>query len=56
MSIDDLIKKTDVYKIKHAIRKVVELHSPEGRVEQQCKHCKRQYPCPTINSIEKELL
>jgi hypothetical protein len=39
-----------------AVRAVVELHSPEGKPDQQCKHCKKIYPCPTIQAIEKELV
>ena len=40
-----------------ALRAVVELHTrildPVGRPE--CLSCRRHYPCPTIQAIEKEL-
>lgn len=38
-----------------ALRAVVELHSPEGQPTQQCRCCKKMYPCPTIIEIKKEL-
>ena len=34
---------------------VINLHSPEGRGEQQCAHDKRAWPCETIQAIEKEV-
>ena len=43
--------------IVNALYKVVELHirvlDPVGRPE--CLSCRRHYPCPTIQAIEKEL-
>ena len=40
-----------------ALRAVVELHTrildPVGRPE--CLSCRRHYPCPTIQAIEKRL-
>jgi len=41
-----------------AIRAVVELHKPfeidrEGNYN--CQECEWEYPCPTIQAIEKEL-
>jgi hypothetical protein len=43
----------------HALRAVVELHKPfeidrEGNYN--CQECEWQYPCLTIQAIEKELL
>ena len=40
-----------------ALRAVVGLHKPEGiNAPPQCAHDRREYPCPTIQAIEKELL
>lgn len=44
-----------VDEIASALIKIIELHSPEGNSTQQCKHCKRFYPCPTIEIANKEL-
>ena len=41
--------------ILKALRSVVNLHSPEGKPDQQCRNCKRFYPCHTIQAIIKEL-
>ena len=38
-----------------ALRAVVNLHSPDGKPESQCRNCKRFYPCHTIQAIIKEL-
>ena len=40
-----------------ALRAVVELHKPDTRFDLTCKKCgiQSQYPCPTIQAIEKEL-
>ena len=38
-----------------ALRTVINLHSPEGKPDQQCRNCKRFYPCHTIQAIIKEL-
>ena len=38
-----------------ALLTVVNLHSPEGKPDQQCRNCKRFYPCHTIQAIIKEL-
>ena len=44
--------------IVNALYKVVELHirvlDPVGRPD--CLSCRRHYPCPTIQAIEKELI
>ena len=51
----------------HALRAVVKLHKPERGVIESwfkwlngtkiigCRLCEELYPCPTIQSIEKEL-
>ena len=54
-NISNLISAAGCFKLDEALRAVAELHTPEGRVEQQCKHDKKMYPCPTIKTIEKEL-
>ncbi len=48
------------FKLLKALRAVVELHKPDG--QGYCVECERggptggtQYPCPTIQAIEKEL-
>lgn len=40
-----------------ALRAVVELHKPDTRFDLTCKNCgiQSQYPCFTIQAIEKEL-
>ena len=40
-----------------ALRAVVELHKPDTRLDLTCKNCgiQSQYPCPTIQEIEKKL-
>jgi hypothetical protein len=65
MTHDDLSKKIegiwhDSFKAPgyKALRTVVELHKPfeidrEGNYN--CQECEWEYPCPTIQSIEKEL-
>jgi hypothetical protein len=51
---------------RKALRAVVELHNPVEYVKQFsdgetlegefiCNHCNYDYPCPTIQAIEKEL-
>ena len=44
--------------IVNALYRVVELHirvlDPVGRPD--CLSCRRHYPCPTIQAIEKELI
>lgn len=54
-NISNLISESGCFKLDEALRAVAELHTPEGRIGQQCKHDKKSYPCPTINAIEKEL-
>jgi hypothetical protein len=44
-----------VAKVDGALLAVVNLHSPEGKPDQQCRNCKRFYPCHTIQAIIKEL-
>jgi len=44
-----------VDKLATSLRTVVNLHSPEGKPDQQCRNCKRFYPCHTIQAIIKEL-
>jgi hypothetical protein len=46
-----------------ALRAVVEMHKPEQRCydatcycKDMCSKCKEDYPCQTIQSIEKELV
>ena len=41
-----------------ATRAVVELHKPDTRFDLICKNCgiQSQYPCRTIQAIEKELV
>jgi hypothetical protein len=47
--------------ILNALRAVVEFHKPvpwdngEGDSGIFCPHCPDEYPCPTIQAIEKEL-
>jgi len=65
MTPDELLAEIDsyayVYKPKTALRKVVELHKPKDFAIDTdfpwigCKECERLYPCPTIQTIEKEL-
>jgi hypothetical protein len=45
-------------KFADALRAVVELHKPIRTPDgcgDQCSECKTDYPCPTIQAIEKEL-
>lgn len=61
MTHDKLLARLDDYGFGvpplNALRAVVELHirvlDPVGRPE--CLSCRRHYPCPTIQAIEKEL-
>ena len=39
----------------HALRAVVELHKPFGTYCEACVVGGIEYPCPTIQAIEKEL-
>jgi hypothetical protein len=65
MTHDELSKKLeglwhDSFKAPgyQALRAVVELHKPEAQEHRQyekCWNCNLVYPCPTIQSIEKEL-
>ena len=63
MTHDELLAKIDSFSCcsgahELALRAVVELHirilDPVGRPE--CLSCRRHYPCPTIQAIEKELV
>ena len=45
----------DVKKGNSALLAIINLHSPEGKPDQQCRNCKRFYPCHTIQAIIKEL-
>ena len=47
----------DAIFMKDALRAVVELHKPDTRFDLTCKKCgiQSQYPCPTIQEIEKKL-
>lgn len=47
------MKATD--DVSLALISVIELHSPEGKPDQQCRNCKRFYPCHTIQAIAKVL-
>lgn len=47
----------------YALRSVVELHKPQQRCydatcycKDMCYNCKEDYPCSTIQAIEKELV
>ena len=60
----ELIKpmtNNDAIFMKDAIRAVVELHKPHDKYEGVCSGCYEEesgfsdYPCPTIQAIEKEL-
>lgn len=66
MTHDELLAKIDTLEARYtdypsylALRKVVELHKPEmlHRGYEQCIECgyPSQYPCETIQAIEKEL-
>ena len=56
--LNPVITVANITKQYHALRAVVELHTrildPVGRPE--CLSCRRHYPCPTIQAIEKELM
>ena len=54
-NISNLIAASGCFNLDEAVRAVVELHTPQGTVGQQCKHDKKTYPCQTIQAIEKEL-
>jgi hypothetical protein len=48
----------DMHDVIRAFRAVVELHRPEEQDHKQykkCWNCNLVYPCPTVQSIEKEL-
>ena len=60
----ELIKpmtNNDAIFMKDALRAVVELHKPHDKYESVCSGCYEEesgfsdYPCPTIQAIEKEL-
>jgi hypothetical protein len=66
MTHDELLAKIDAWDedyyqappLYHALRAVVELHKPTiiGQMRDGCAECKTEnYPCPTIQAIEKEL-
>lgn len=63
MTYEELLAKIDAidepclsnHNLTSILRAVVELHSPEGQPTQQCRCCKKIYPCPTIHAIEQEL-
>ena len=61
---DELLAICDNYSFKDsaepvkALRAVVELHKPTDLItpyEIRCDDCLDEYPCPTIQAIEKEL-
>ena len=60
MTHDELLAEIDSYaynyKPKSALRAVVELHRRDiNEGENNCRECYSEYPCPTIQAIEKEL-
>ena len=64
MTHDELLAICDNYSFKDsaepvkALRAVVELHKPTVFInpnEIRCDDCCGEYPCPTIQAIEKEL-
>ena len=65
MTHDELLAKINHFRIVpfdpliDALRAVVELHKPRfPDVDSSCQWCEdiyRDYPCPTIQAIEKEL-
>jgi hypothetical protein len=68
MTHDELLVKIDYYfdtdnfhLHKNALRAVVELHKPHDKYEGVCGGCWEEesgfsdYPCPTIQVIEKEI-
>lgn len=60
---DELLAKIafdSAHHLREALRAVVELHKPiihKGYKDQGffCDNCEYDYPCPTIQAIEKEL-
>ena len=62
MSNDELLARIDwsIYKapttLANALRAVVELHRRDiNEGENNCRECYSEYPCKTIQAIEKEL-
>ena len=64
MTHDELLARIDwsIYKaptsLADALRAIVELHKPTVFInpnEIRCDDCCDEYPCPTIQAIEKEL-
>ena len=60
--IDDFIQYTNNLSGGKALRAVVELHKPHNEDSKYCAGCEvddpwywNEYPCPTIQAIEKEL-
>lgn len=51
-SIDENFEGTKMLK---ALRAVVEMHKPFEDDVDECGHCGDDYPCPTIQAIEKSL-
>ena len=53
--------ETDLWFMRNALRAVVELHQASkvqgrwGKVQLCCLRCQTNYPCQTIQAIEKEL-
>jgi hypothetical protein len=64
MTHDELLKKINEIISKYigvpamykALRAVVELHKPSDGQCYECHYEGRDYPCPTIQEIEKELV
>lgn len=64
---DELLKKLSSTNRRYAgsqdnaaLRSIVELHKPTQELVEKvkgvfCSHCEFDYPCPTIQAIEKEL-
>ena len=56
----EIVKSTRRWHNTKALRAVVELHKPRfPDVDSSCQWCEdiyRDYPCPTIQAIEKELV
>ena len=58
---DELLAKIafdSAHHLREALRAVVELHKPTVLIspnEIRCDDCLDEYPCPTIQAIEKEL-
>jgi hypothetical protein len=64
MTNDELLNKLDSMEMRYkneaprrnALRAVVELHRRDiNEGENHCRECYSEYPCPTIQAIEKEL-